>query len=93
MMIKMLDGTYCGKWWIAAELAKERAISGKEEITIVRDGNHWVVQPNWFNRKSDDIVPDSAAPVDTTTYGLQPFDGETLQDGWDQFGPDADQID
>lgn len=92
-MTRMLDGTYCGLWWIAAELAKERAIAGKEEITIVRDGNNWVVQPMWFNRQSNNATPGDDVPADTTSYGLQPFDDETLQDGWDQFGPDANQND
>lgn len=89
----MLDGTYCGLWWIAAELAKERAIAGKEEITIVRDRDHWVVQSMLFNRESHNGTYGYDIPADTTSYGLQPFDDETLQDGWSQFGPDANQTD
>lgn len=95
--------TSCGKYWIAMEIAKERAVRCGEKIKITRiTDNLWLVSDSkkWAPDDGGDSygAKEYLQNVCTADYpviatGLQPPDEWTNIDGWNEYGPDADQFD
>jgi len=96
--------TSCGKYWVALEIAKERAVQCGEviKITRVRD-DLWHVSDSkkWASDDGGDSygAKEYLENRNTEKYhppiatGLQSPDGWTNVDGCKEYGPDADQID